>query len=104
MIYILAVLFGLITCVQSFLSEVTTGNINHLRNGRKPNARAALFPVFPFLPLLFVGAAWVTQALTQYAIWIFIGFFLILSTVWAIGFTKLTAQFKRTVEATQRNK
>ncbi len=100
MIYILAILFGLTVCVQSFLSEVTAGNIGHLRNGREPNAGAALFPTFPFIPLLFVVIAWILQMFTQWAIWIFVVSFLALSVFWAIGFAKLKAEFNRLV-ATQ---
>jgi len=63
MLYLLAVIFSLVACVQSFASEIMAGNIEHLENGRLPNAGAAIFPLIPVLPLFAVGAAWLIQSL-----------------------------------------
>jgi hypothetical protein len=98
MTYLLAVLLGLIMCAESFASEVTRGNIDHLKNGREPNAGAALFPLIPFVPLLFVGFAWILQAVVPlYAIWVLIGSPLVISVFWAVSFAKLRLELKRTV-------
>lgn len=93
MIYVIAVILGLGACVQSFLSEITAGNITHLKNGRPPNAAAALFPLIPSVPLFFVGAAWTLQTFVpEHATWILLGAFLALSTLWVFSFRKLRAQ------------
>jgi hypothetical protein len=98
MTYLLAVLLGLIMCVESFASEVTRGNIVHLKNDREPNAGAALFPLIPAVPLLFVGFAWILQVVVPlYSIWILIGFPLVLSVFWAVSFAKLRLELKRTI-------
>jgi hypothetical protein len=100
MIYVIAVIFGLAACVESFLSEVTEGNITHLKNGRPPNAGAALFPLIPIVPLLFFGAAWVLRRFVpEYAVWILVGAFLTLSLFWAVSFAKLRAELRRTEAA-----
>ncbi len=96
MLYLLAIVFSLIVSVQGFASEITAGNISHLKNGRTPNAGAAIFPTIPVLPLFAVGAAWMLQSLIpHYAIWILIGLFLIFSAFWAFSFMKLKAEFDR---------
>lgn len=85
MIYIIAVALGLAACVQGFLTEITAGNIGHLRNGRPPNARAALFPSIPFIPLLFVGVAWLLRLfISKHATWILLALFV---TVRHLGFS-----------------
>ena len=96
MLYLLAIIFSLIVSLQGFASEITAGNISHLKNGRQPNAGAAIFPVIPVLQLLAVGVAWLLQTfMPRYAIWILIGSFLIFSVFWAFSFTKLKAEFDR---------
>jgi len=96
MLYFLAILFSLVASVQSFASEITAGNITHLKNGRLPNAGAAIFPTIPIFQLLSIAAAWLLRRFTsQYAIWILIGSFLIFSLVWTLSFWKLSAEFNR---------
>jgi hypothetical protein len=96
MIYLIAVVLGLAACVQSFLSEITAGNIGHLRNDRPPNARAALFPSIPFIPLLFVGVAWLLRIfISKYAMWLLLALFVTFSLCWAFSFAKLRAKLRR---------
>jgi hypothetical protein len=100
MIFVIAFVLGLATCAQSLLSEVTTGNITHLKNGRPPNAGAALFPLIPIVPLLFLGATWVLQSFVpEYAMWILGGAFLTISLFWAISFARLRGELRRTEAA-----
>jgi len=95
MIYLLAVFLGLIASFQGLVSAATNGNIIHLRNGRKANAGAALFPTIPIVPLLFVVFAWCLRTLIpNYATWVLIGSFLILSAFWVVSFIKLRSKFK----------
>ncbi|MGD0539714.1 MAG: hypothetical protein ABSC03_18955 [Verrucomicrobiota bacterium] len=96
MLYLLAIIFSLVVCGQSFASEITADNITHLKNGRLPNAGAAIFPAIPFFQLLAIGAAWLLQTfIPHYAVWILVGLFLIFSAFWAFSFTKLRAEFSR---------
>lgn len=96
MIYLLAILFSLIVSFQCFASEITAGNIKHIKNGRQPNAGAALFPVTPLFQLLAVGAAWLLDTfMHRYAIWVLIGSFLTLSVFWTCSFIKLKTEFDR---------
>jgi hypothetical protein len=103
MIYIIAVILGLLECVKGFLSEVTKGNIIHLKNGRRPNAGAALFPSIPFVPFFYVVIAWALRvAVHGYAVWILIGLFLIQSLFWVFSFRKLSAELRRIEDATNQ--
>ena len=103
MIYIIAAVLGLAACVQGFLSEITRCNIIHLRNGRPPNAGAALIPSIPFLPLTFVGVAWLLRVFVQeYAKWILIAVFITLSLLWLSSFVKLRVELRQ-VEANLTN-
>jgi len=104
MIYVLAAIFGLVLSVQSFLSEITAGNISHMKNGRQPNAGAAIFPLIPFVPLIFVGIAWVLRTfIPSYASWILLAVFLLLCLFWIASFAKLRAELHRTEAATNHS-
>ena len=99
MIYLLAIIFSLIVSVQCFASEVIAGNISHLKNGRQPNAGAAIFPIIPILQLLAVGVTWLLQIfIPQYAIWIVIGSFLVFSAAWVFSFARLKAELNRNLK------
>jgi len=96
MIYVIAVALGLATCMQGFLSEITAGNIGHLRQGRAPNAAAALFPSIPFMPLLFVGGAWLLRIfVSKYAMWVLLAAFVTQSLYWWFSFAKLRVELRR---------
>lgn len=103
MIYVIAVVLGLAACVQGFLHEITAGNIGHLKNGRPPNARAALFPSIPFIPLLFVGVAWLLRIfVAKYATSVLLAAFVVLSLYWAFSFAKLRTEIRR-IKANRTN-
>lgn len=105
MIYLLATVLSLIVCVQCFVSEITAGNIMHVRNGRVPNASAALFPAIPTLQLLAVGTAWLLQTLVpEFAVWILIGSFLAITVFWAISFAKLRDEFAKVTAISKGHK
>ena len=96
MLYLLATIFSLVVSGQSFASEVTAGNITHVKNGRQPNAGAAIFPAIPGFQLLAIGVAWLLQTfIPHYAVWILVGSFLLFSAFWAFSFAKLRAEFGR---------
>jgi hypothetical protein len=103
MTYLLALIFSLIVSIQAFASEITAGNIRHVKNGRQPNAGAAIFPAIPVLQLLALGIAYLFEAFVpRYAVWILTGLFLLSSLFWAFSFVSLRAEFRRTLEDVRR--
>jgi H+/Cl- antiporter ClcA len=97
MIYVIAVVLGLATCIQSFRSEITESNIAHIKNDRPPNARASLLPYVPVMVLLYIGAAWILRKIIpEYATWILVSAFLVRTVLWWLSFTKLRAELDRT--------
>ena len=100
MIYILAIILSLIFSAQSFALEITAGNITHLKNGRQPNAGAAMFPVIPIYQLLAIGAAWLLQiSIPKYSLWILTGCYLALTIFWGISLLRLKAEFNRILKS-----
>ena len=96
MIYVLAIILSLIVCGQCFASEITAGDIRHVKNGRTPNASAALFPLIPMAQLLAAGGAWLLQSFVpQFAIWVVVGSFLVITMGWAFSFARLRAEFRK---------
>ena len=96
MIYLVAFVLSLIFCIQSFAIEILNGNIGHLKNGRPPNAGAALFPAIPFIPVMALGATWLLQTfLPQAAWWIVLGAFVLYTIIWLRDFRKLQLEFRR---------
>lgn len=95
MIYVIAVAMGLVTSLQGFLSEITAGNIGHLKQGRRPNAGAAVFPSIPIIPFVFVGLAWFLRIfLSGYAVWILVAAFVAQSLWWGLSFAKLRVELR----------
>ena len=54
MTYMMAVFISLVSCFIGFGLEVVQGNIRHVKNGREPNAGAAMFPTVVVVPLFTV--------------------------------------------------
>lgn len=78
--YFLVVLASIVFAFLGFAIEVAQGNISHVENGREPNAGFALFPVIPFLPMLFVAAVWLANALDDnLGFWLFSAY-----TIWHV--------------------
>ncbi len=99
MIYFLAIVLSLIVSVQSFASEIAASNIRHLQNGRLPNAGAAIFPTIPVVQFFAVGVGWLLEiAIPEYALWLLLSGFLILTTIWAISFAKLRGELALVAE------
>lgn len=59
--YGLVVALAVLSCFVGFALQITRGNLVHLRNGRQPNARAALFPDIPCVPLTYAVATWALE-------------------------------------------
>ncbi len=101
MIYVLANIFGLVFSVLALACEATRGNITHLKNGRKPNAGAAVFPTIFVIPLFFNGLAWgIKNFFSVHDLTIFLGIAFVLLAAISIAFLKLNAEF-RTLKKTR---
>jgi len=64
-IYIVLVILTLVSCLFGFFNEIMHGNIGHIKNGREPNAGAAIFPSIPFVQITYVFVAWRLNELSQ---------------------------------------
>ena len=65
------------------------------------SATATTLSLVPFVPIIFVGIAWVLRILVPtYAAWILVAAFLALSLFWVASFAKLRAELHRTETAT----
>ena len=99
MTYLIAIVLSVIVSVYAFASEITAGNIRHLQNGRKPNAGAAILPTIPVFQVLAVGVAWFLEWLIpEYAVWILLGGFLVVTVICAVSSAKLRAKLARAAE------
>jgi hypothetical protein len=94
MIYLLTIFLSLVVSAQCFASEVTAGNITHLKNGRQPDAGAAIFPAIPVCQLLAIGVALIQALVPRYAVWIIASLFLVFSLFWVFSFLRLRAEFR----------
>jgi hypothetical protein len=104
MIYLIAIVGSLIFCAECVASECTAGNIVHLKNGRTPNAGAALFPMIPTFQIVTVGATWFLETyFPQFAVWILIGCFLAITVAWAFSFARLRAEYKKLAAACRKD-
>lgn len=56
--YALIIFISLVACVMGLISEITACNITHIKNGRKPEAGASIFPTVPIIPILTLLLAW----------------------------------------------
>lgn len=56
--YVAIILFSFVSNGIGFYQEVLLGNISHVKNGRKPEAGAAIFPVIPVSQIFYIGLVW----------------------------------------------
>jgi hypothetical protein len=104
MIYLLAFVLGSVACYVGLLSEIAESNIRYVKLGRKPDAGAVLFPIFPLLPLMFVGVAWLLKVfIPAYATFIFAGAFLVLLVCWWRSYARAKAELKRVIDSQKGN-
>ena len=55
LLYVSLAVLSLGSCAAGFYAETVAGNIRHLKNGREPNAGAAIFPTIPLVPMAHFG-------------------------------------------------
>lgn len=95
MIYIFAIILGLVSSILLMACEVSRGNITHLKNGREPNAGAAIFPTIIIVPLFFAGIAMgIKSFFLAHDLVIFLGVTLALIVAIGISLLRLNAKLK----------
>ena len=83
MTYAIVATIGVIVAFMGFAIEIADGNITHVRNGREPNAGAAIFPSIPFFPALAAGVSWLLdQAHSGLGLWVVVGLFALWVPFW----------------------
>ena len=94
MIYLLALALSLALCVQMVMVEGTSGNIQHLKNGREPNAGVALVPLVPGAQILLLGLAWLlNKFLPAYALAALAVVYGLFSVAWLVSYRRLSHEF-----------
>ncbi|MCX7006959.1 MAG: hypothetical protein NTY53_06875 [Kiritimatiellaeota bacterium] len=95
MMYGIVIVLSLVSSFMGFASEVTTGNIVHIKNGRKPNAGAAIFPVIPIAQILALLVAWglnrIHPSLGFYTVSVL---FVVFCVFWIPSFRKLKKELE----------
>jgi hypothetical protein len=103
MSYLVAIALSLVVSMFSFTLEIVSGNIRHVKNGRKPDAGAALFPNIPFIQVLAVGITWlVEKTVPDYTMTVVLGGFAVITVAWLVAFLKLRAEFAKACEKARR--
>ena len=86
MTYGIVVLLSVIVAFLGFATEITDCNIRHVKNGREPNAGAAIFPGIPFIPLITVGFVWaVNRIYPNLGFGLFVSLFCVFVPSWWIN-------------------
>ena len=94
MMYALVILLSLGACVMGYISEVTAGNITHIKNGRKPEAGAAIFPAIPFIQILAILVAWGLNRIHHFlGFYTVIALFILFCPFWAASYRRLKREF-----------
>ena len=94
MIYLVSIVVSFALCLMMYASDITQGNISHIENGREPVAGASLFPTFPVVQVLCLGAAYGLNLWSpDRAILIGMIVFGVLLLIWGVSFAKLRAKF-----------
>ena len=104
MIYFVAIILSVAVCAQTVASGTLSGNITHLKNGRKPNAGVSIFPMIPLFQLLALGIAWTLEHFVpRFAFWILLGSFLALFVFWLMSYKRLKAELDRAMLAAKHD-
>ncbi len=93
-IYLLIFVLSVISCFIGFALECVRGNIEHLKNGRDPNAGAALFPNIPIVPCLYLLATWLmNRIILDSGFIVVIAYFCVASAIKAYQYKNLKHEF-----------
>jgi hypothetical protein len=97
--YVAVIVASLIVTVFGFSLEITAGNIGHVRNGREPNAGAAIFPSIPFNPAFAIGLSWLLNRWhMNLGTWAVIGLCFVSVCCCAISQRRLNAELRTLME------
>ncbi|MFL6659833.1 MAG: hypothetical protein ACJ8GW_17255 [Massilia sp.] len=95
-LYLGVFVLSLVSCFIGLVLECLRGNVAHLKNGREPNASAALFPNVPIIPCLYLAGAWFLNARSENSGFItVVAYFCIASIIKAYHYKVLQAEFVR---------
>ncbi len=96
LLYILLAVLSLGFCVVGFYSEVVNGNIRHLKNGREPNAGAAIFPTIPLIPIIHFGVVYGLNQISNNLGWyVIFGYFGVIAIYHFVSIPKLNREFNQ---------
>ncbi len=74
---------------MSFAGEIISGNIGHVKNGREPNASAAIFPIIPFGSLFIVLITFLLNKIyDDLGFYLVVGLFVIYCPIWYVPYMK----------------
>jgi hypothetical protein len=78
------------------VSEITAGNITHIKNGRNPDAGASLFPAIPTIQIIAVLFAWsLNKVHENLGLYTILGLFLVFCLLWIPSFLKLKGELNK---------
>ena len=98
-IIVLAVIFTFLELVL----EATKGNIVHVKNGREPNAGAAIFPGIPCIPFAGVLLAWLlNHCYPNLGFWTVVGLFTLYLPCWRRSLRRLDGELQLLLEASEK--
>ena len=82
-----------------YASEITQGNITHIENGREPVAGVAVFPTFPVVQVLCLGAAFGLNLWSpDRAILIGMIVFGVMFLAWIVSYVRLRTKYATLTE------
>ena len=95
MTYAIVIVLSVIFTFLGFAIEITNGNIGHVKNGREPNAGAAIFPNIPFIPLTVLLFAWLLNGCyPNLGFWIVVGLFTLYLPYWWRSLRRLNGELQ----------
>ena len=102
MIYALVVLLAVVFTFLGFASECAAGNIIHVKNGREPNAGAAIFPGIPFIPIIaFVIVRLLNRLIANLGFSIFFLSFVLYLPFWWVDLRRMNEELANLTAATE---
>ena len=103
MTYAIVIVLSVIFTFLGFAIEITNGNIGHVKNGREPNAGAAIFPNIPFIPVMVVLFAWLLNSCyPNLGFWIVVGLFTLYLPYWWWSLRSLDGKLQSLLVASEK--
>jgi len=103
MTYAIVIVLSVIFTFLGFAIEITNGNIGHVKNGREPNAGAAIFPNIPFIPVAVGFFAWLLNSCYPHlGFWIIVGLFTLYLPYWWWSLRRLDGELQSLLAASEK--